>query len=792
MSALGKVVRAGVGRRRVQTLVMILTTMMAVTASTLAAGLLVASKAPFEHAFAEQHGAHLTVRFDGTKVTAAQAAATAHVHGVRAAAGPNLVLSLRPHVGANSSGAPVGDRLPPMMVVARSGAGGPVDDLDLTAGRWVNGPGEIVVTSENAPLGVGDKMMFPELPGDPALTVVGQARSVGASAEAWVSPAQVAALTPRGVVPGRQMLYRFADAATNAQVATGRAAIAGTVPPGSMTEAASYLKIKLAAERASAVYVPFVVAFGLLGLFMSVLIIGIVVSGAVGAATRRIGILKAVGFTPAQVVRAYVAQALLPAAIGTGLGVVFGDLAAIPAMGDAAKGLNTGPLAIAPWIDAVVPAGALAAVTVTALAAALRAGRLRTVEAIAVGRTPHAGRGRMVRHLLGRLPLPRAVSLGLASPFVRPARSGTMAAAVAFGTIGVTFGVGLAVSLNGIQHDRDRRAPGAVVVQNAGPPAPLPGAAPDQRFEPAAPEKIAAKLDAQRGTRRYFSFGQTRVGVAGLAGQTTVIAYRGDSSWGSYRMLAGSWFGGPGQAVVPSGFLTATRTHVGDTITLTGDKGSAPVRIVGEAFDLSEEGMVILTDSASLAGTGAYVLPESVQFAIDLKPGTDRNDYVDSLDETLRPLGVMARSNGGRMNGGIAAMDTLVAMLTAMLVAVAVLGVLNTVVLDTRERVHELGVFKALGMSPRQLVSMVITSVAGVGLVAGVLGVPIGIALHGQVMPAMGRAAGTRLPAADLAVYHPPVLVPLVLGGLVIAVAGALLPAGWAARTRTATALRTE
>ncbi|MGW7208511.1 hypothetical protein [Streptomyces sp. NPDC054837] len=34
--------------------------------------------------------------------------------------------------------------------------------------------------------------------------------------------------------------------------------------------------------------------------------------------------------------------------------------------------------------------------------------------------------------------------------------------------------------------------------------------------------------------------------------------------------------------------------------------------------------------------------------------------------------------------------------------------------------------------------------------------------------------------------------VPLTLGGLLIATLGALLPAGWAARARTATALRTE
>jgi putative ABC transport system permease protein len=137
-------------------------------------------------------------------------------------------------------------------------------------------------------------------------------------------------------------------------------------------------------------------------------------------------------------------------------------------------------------------------------------------------------------------------------------------------------------------------------------------------------------------------------------------------------------------------------------------------------------------------------------------------------------------------------MDTLAAMLTVMLLAVAGLGVLNTVVLDTHERIHDFGVFKALGMSPKQTIAMVLTSVAGIGLFAGAIGVPIGITLHDYVLPAMGRAAGTRIPAADIAVYHLPVLVPLALGGLVIAIAGALLPAGWAARTRTATSLRTE
>jgi putative ABC transport system permease protein len=57
-------------------------------------------------------------------------------------------------------------------------------------------------------------------------------------------------------------------------------------------------------------------------------------------------------------------------------------------------------------------------------------------------------------------------------------------------------------------------------------------------------------------------------------------------------MLSGSWFHTPGEAVVPSGFLTATGTHVGDTIALADNGHTARVRIVGEAFAVREQGML--------------------------------------------------------------------------------------------------------------------------------------------------------------------------------------------------------
>ncbi|MFJ1586829.1 hypothetical protein ACIOC1_26345 [Streptomyces sp. NPDC088197] len=103
-----------------------------------------------------------------------------------------------------------------------------------------------------------------------------------------------------------------------------------------------------------------------------------------------------------------------------------------------------------------------------------------------------------------------------------------------------------------------------------------------------------------------------------------------------------------------------------------------------------------------------------------------------------------------------------------------------------------LAVFEALGMAPRQTVAMVLTSAGSVGAVAGLAGVPLGIALHGHVPPIMGEAAGTGIPHADLAVYHAPQIALLAVAGLAIAAGGALLPASWAARKRTAVALRTE
>ncbi|MDX2530396.1 ABC transporter permease [Streptomyces europaeiscabiei] len=834
MSALGRVVRAGVGRRRVQTVVMVLTTLMAVTASVLAVGLLVAARAPFERAFAEQRGAHLTGQFDGAKVTAARLAETTDAPGVTATAGPFLTLSVRPRTVTGSDFMPAGVDLPPLTVVGRKDPGGPVDEIDLIEGSWATRPGQIVLAADGIPLRPGARLTVPDAPGAPTLTVVGLARSVTGTGDAWVTPAQAEALAEtsaagsagsagsaesaentesgngvggEGGSASYEMLYRFRHAATDSEVAVGRAAIVAAVPAGAMSGARSYLTVKQEETANAMAFVPFLAAFGVLGLCLSVLVIGIVVGGAVGAATRRIGVLKALGFTPAQVVRAYVAQALVPAAVGCVLGVALGNALAVPVLAEVGEAFGAPAGGIPVWVDVAVPGAALVLVAGAAVVPALRAGRLRTVEAIAVGGGRGvAGRGgpgrgraaRRLRRFTARLPLPRAVGLGLAHPFARPARSATVAAAVAFGAVSVTFAVGLALTLGAVQEGRRLDSAGAVVVEAGGGQGP-PGAEVVRAdgggvAEKADPEAVTAVLRAQKGTGRFYATAQAQVGAFGITGATTVVAYEGDSAWGAPGLVSGHWLDGPGQAVVTSRFLTAAGIGVGDTVTLTENGRRATVRIVGEAFFTQGQGMVLLTSTATLTelGLGAQALPG--RYHVQTEPGTDPAAYPDSLNRAFDEAGIgaFARAATADSSSVIVAMDALIGMLTLMLVVVAGLGVLNTVVLDTRDRVHDLGVFKALGMTPRQTVAMVVTSVAGVGLLAGLVAVPAGIALHRAVIPLMGDAIGMTLPATDIAVYDGPVLASLALGGLVIAVAGALLPAGWAARAGTAAAMRTE
>jgi putative ABC transport system permease protein len=803
-AAAGPAVRAargGLSGRRVQTMVIGLVLLVSTAASTLALGLLIDSNAPFDHAFAAQHGSQVTAT---TRATTAHLAATARLPGVTAAAGPfpeaAVTASIPVTANPGEAGCPGGCTFQTQLtVVGRASPAGPVDDLTLRSGHWPTQPDQVVLEGSRGPdETIGTQITVTGVPGSPHLTIVGIATSITQTAQAWVLPSEVAALRAPGAPDVSQMLYRFSSAATASQINADIASVRAALPAGSVLDTESYLTVKMQDTNSIAPWVPFIVAFAVLGLALSALIVANVVSGAVVAGTRRIGVLKSIGFSPGQVVASYVIQVAVPAFAGCVLGVIGGNLLSVPLLSQTAQVYGVGALAVPVWVDVAVPLVMLGLAGAAAVLLALRAGRMSAVQAIATGRAPRPKHGYAAHRVLGRGPwvrLPRAVTIGLAGPFARPTRTAITLAAIVFGVVAVTFGAGLGTSLNRVYADLSRSAsepvqvgiPGApgqhgsLVKGPNGPGPALPSLASQE-------QAVTSALRAQPGTLHYVAESDDDLAVLGLPDRAHLTGFDGDASWTGYALISGHWYSGAHQADVNTAFLADTGTKVGDSYTLTSGSRHLTIKIAGEIFDPGGGQPEIMASRSTLAALDPGLSPD--QYDVALTPGTNAHVYASKLGPALGQNYDISVNDSSSTQ--FFAIIGLIATLTLLLVAVAGLGVLNTVVLQTRERVHDLGVFKAVGMTPRQTIAMVVCSVAGIGLVAGLVAIPAGIALHHYVLPVMAHAAQTDVPPSVLNVFHPWELVLLALSGLVIAVAGALIPAGWAARTRTASALRAE
>ena len=88
---------------------------------------------------------------------------------------------------------------------------------------------------------------------------------------------------------------------------------------------------------------------------------------------------------------------------------------------------------------------------------------------------------------------------------------------------------------------------------------------------------------------------------------------------------------------------------------------------------------------------------------------------------------------------------------------------------------------------------MVLASIVPVGVLAGLIGVPLGLAFQRAVLTHMaGTVALTAVPSSTFDVFPPLLLIGLCLSGLAIGAAGAYLPAWRAARAPIATVLQAE
>jgi len=211
------------------------------------------------------------------------------------------------------------------------------------------------------------------------------------------------------------------------------------------------------------------------------------------------------------------------------------------------------------------------------------------------------------------------------------------------------------------------------------------------------------------------------------------------------------------------------------------------IRVVGQVY--FPNGPSLFTSWQTLGGTAAGV--RATSYTIELRPGTSPRGYLAALLKALGPRFGAGILDAGGGPGGANASISLVRLLTELIAALAGLGVLTSVLMLTRERVHDLGIFKALGMTPRQTVTMVFCWVI-VPAVAAAAAVPGAIYLHAATVEYIGTITGTGVPRYAINVYHPAEMLMFAASGLVIAAAGALLPASWAAASRATTALHAE
>ena len=178
--------------------------------------------------------------------------------------------------------------------------------------------------------------------------------------------------------------------------------------------------------------------------------------------------------------------------------------------------------------------------------------------------------------------------------------------------------------------------------------------------------------------------------------------------------------------------------------------------------DLLARGRRALLLAAAIALTGAMVVVVlSLDATLDAQSAVKTSDFPDELLLLIYTL------------------DAVLLVITATtLVAVALLSV--------RERIRDYGVLKAIGLTPRQITSTVVSAHATLALLASLLAIPLGMGLY----LALFRIAGDPTEDAVIAPWWMLALIPI--GTVLVVVAATSLPARLATRIHTADALRYE
>lgn len=762
---------ADIRRRRLQSAVVLVIVLLASVTGTMALTLMSQTRDPYERAFDAQKGAHLEVFYDG-KVNPLLLPGTPQIIGAATFGGPYPSTSVEfAH----------GDQKYALQTIGRDNPGGDVGQLTVVAGRWPSSDGEIALTrsfSELRKISIGDRVKVISVPDKPLLTVVAQVVDIDegeaelSSQNAWVRPSAIPGLGNRAAF-GYVMDYRFATDPSSDQLKGYTDRLQASMPAGSIAGSVNYLLFRSVFNITNTILTSVLLAFSVFALIAAAAIVGNLVTGIVISSQREIGIMKSIGFTPVQVVGVFVLLVIVPALAGCLVGIPAGTLVSQPLLANSshALGLTYEPTFSIPT-DLLALLGVLAVVALAASLPALRAGLLKPARVMRNASAPSGSSGTWVRRQAARLRLPRQVGLGAGEAFARPLRGTLTVLAVLIGVATTLVGLGLPRSFARIQNSETGVGSYQVVVNRS-------AAYPDP--------SVTVALATQPETERVVGVAWGNILVPGF-GTVNAQLFRGDSSRLGYLLISGRWFNQPGEVVAPKGLLHDAHLAVGDTFTGSAEGRQLPLRVVGEVYDISNLGHNIFTDLATYPPVEAAI-PHT--YLVTLKPGADADGYIRRVD-AVEPDFIDAQSNQRPTVGPVQIISSVLLALALVLSLIAVAGVFNTLLLNTRERIRDTATLKAVGMTPNQVLAMVATSAGVLALIGGLAAVPAGLVLERLLLDVISSAAGNDTPAGVYGGVGAIELIMIPVGAVGVAIAAALLPGRWAAATNVAEVLHSE
>jgi len=244
-----------------------------------------------------------------------------------------------------------------------------------------------------------------------------------------------------------------------------------------------------------------------------------------------------------------------------------------------------------------------------------------------------------------------------------------------------------------------------------------------------------------------------------------------------------------GVTIVPAGLAARLGLSVGEVLTVpAADGGRLDLRVAGivERSIPGRTGESLLigwTDAMTNLGVaGADVF--ALRFAPDA-PATAHDSLRAAASQLALEVVPLDRIEGA-ISDALGRIFGLFDALAAVAVLIAALGIVNTLTMNVVERVREIGILRAAGMTRDQVWRSVVVEAGVLGLAGALLGIVLGLAV-GALMVVL---AGGRVDVAG-GIPWPIIGLALVLG-VVVAMLAAAYPARLASRLSIVRAVQYE